>query len=679
MPVDEKAEPREVNWRQLLPWTILFQGFRVALDPNKLLLAAAGLLTMSFLWWLTSVIFDYQKPKWPGTYQNEVSSSLPEAEKENEAWKNFKIDFAKWKVMHKAAGSTSSEDVYDANDFADSPSEWVFLNDQAKLKELPPVPADVKSIAQIEQMEKDGKIPDKVQVKDDKISDKLLARAWKVKLREPRPAGQLRTLPWSEDRGPNPYMLVTGQAPRWEKGHFLEWMVTEQVPVLMEPLFKLFRPLVFFFDSKAGGLTRFYCILLLLWTILVWGLFGGAITRIAAVQVTRQEKVGLFEALRFTAKRYVSYISAPIFPILAVGVLVILMMLFGLVHMIPGFGEVIDALLWFLMILCGLGMAVILVGLVGWPLMSATISTEGTDSWEAVSRSYSYVYQAPWQYIWYTLVATVYGAVIIFFVGFMGSFMVYLSKWGVSQTPGIDMVNRNPAYLFAYAPESFGWRTLLLQGATVEGQQVVENGEIQEGPYKKLVGDDPNYPKGSKDRMTIYNQGGAAVVSVVWIGLIFMLVVGFGYSYFWSASTIIYLLMRRKVDDAELDEVYLEEEEPYSGPLAGAPKAAEPPSGPSSGIRPAATSPVAGPASLPMVDLPRPAAVPATPPPVAEVPRPSPAPPPVYTPQPATPTPSSEPLHSEPSGHVPEPPKPAPPPSPPISEGPTAPSGNGEN
>jgi hypothetical protein len=51
---------------------------------------------------------------------------------------------------------------------------------------------------------------------------------------------------------------------------------------------------------------------------------------------------------------------------------------------------------------------------------------------------------------------------------------------------------------------------------------------------------------------------------------------GFGYSYFWSASTIIYLLMRSKVDDTDFDEVYLEEEETEEYP-----------------IRPAATTPPA--------------------------------------------------------------------------------------
>ena len=39
---DEKFEPREINYRQWLPWTQIFRGFWVALDHKKLLLAAAG-------------------------------------------------------------------------------------------------------------------------------------------------------------------------------------------------------------------------------------------------------------------------------------------------------------------------------------------------------------------------------------------------------------------------------------------------------------------------------------------------------------------------------------------------------------------------------------------------------------------------------------------------------------
>src|SRR5947207_13129915 len=73
---EDKFEPRETNWRQLLPWIELFQGFRVALDLNKLLLAAAGILTMAFGWWLLAGIFD--KPVQPDCPRGH-KSNFPDA------------------------------------------------------------------------------------------------------------------------------------------------------------------------------------------------------------------------------------------------------------------------------------------------------------------------------------------------------------------------------------------------------------------------------------------------------------------------------------------------------------------------------------------------------------------------------------------------------------------------
>src|SRR5581483_3504672 len=102
-------------------------------------------------------------------------------------------------------------------------------------------------------------------------------------------------------------------------------------------------------------------------TITTWAIFGGAITRIAAVQVARQEKITLGEAVRFTCRRWLSYVTAPLFPLLFVGFLLVFMVIFGFFHMLPWFGDVfVSGLLWWLMLLFGLLMAVGLVGLVGW-------------------------------------------------------------------------------------------------------------------------------------------------------------------------------------------------------------------------------------------------------------------------------------------------------------------------
>ena len=54
---EERIEPREINFRQWLPWTLLFRGFWVAVDYKKLLLAAAGILVMSLGWYFLAVIF----------------------------------------------------------------------------------------------------------------------------------------------------------------------------------------------------------------------------------------------------------------------------------------------------------------------------------------------------------------------------------------------------------------------------------------------------------------------------------------------------------------------------------------------------------------------------------------------------------------------------------------------
>ena len=51
-------------------------------------------------------------------------------------------------------------------------------------------------------------------------------------------------------------------------------------------------------------------------------------------------------------------------------------------------------------------MAILLLGaLVGWPLMWATVSVEGTDAFDALSRSYAYTYHRPWRLLWYVLFA----------------------------------------------------------------------------------------------------------------------------------------------------------------------------------------------------------------------------------------------------------------------------------
>jgi hypothetical protein len=435
-----------------------------------------------------------------------------------------------------------------------------------------------------------------------------------------KPSGKLRIMPWWESRGENPYLLVAATVKTPEDtaaapGNLLTWLFSEKSLVLVEPLVKFLTPLVYLFDVRAGFWDRLYLIFVIVWTLAVWGFFGGAICRIAAVQIARNERISLAEAIAFTRERFVSYLAAPVFPMVLLAFFVVILILFGWIQWIPWLGDLWGGALWPVVLLIGFMMAIVMVGLIGWPLMIATISTEGTDSFDALSRSYSYVYQAPWQYLWYNFLAVVYGAVLVFFIGFMASLFVFLGKWGVGSAPGLARSDpekdREPSYLFDYAPTSYGWRDLLISSSpfTESLPDVSPEGK----PIARL-----DFTPEYRRSITGMNAFGAGLVAV-WIWPLFLLVLGFGYSYFWSASTMIYLLMRRYVDDTEMDEVHQEDDD-LEDPFLKSTTAPSLNSAP-----PAPSKP--GTVSLNVVEGPPPAPTPAPPPMEPAAPTETPAPP----------------------------------------------------
>src|SRR5262249_11785006 len=156
---------------------------------------------------------------------------------------------------------------------------------------------------------------------------------------------------------------------------------------------------------------------LLLFHLAAWSLFGGAIARIAAVQFAHREGITARAALKFSAARFSSSIGAPLLPVVFIGLFWLLDVVLGLVGRIPGVGVQIVGALWFLPILIGIALAVmLLIIMLGWPLMIATISTEGTDAFDALSRGYDYVLNRTWYALWLVLLAVFYGMIVAMFV-----------------------------------------------------------------------------------------------------------------------------------------------------------------------------------------------------------------------------------------------------------------------
>jgi len=102
----------------------------------------------------------------------------------------------------------------------------------------------------------------------------------------------------------------------------------------------------------------------------------------------------------------------------------------------------LGGILWPLVLLAGFVMAVLLLGLLfGWPLMWAAISAEGTDAFDALSRSYAYVFQRPLNYLFYAFVAGVIGWLGWLFVENFAAAIIWMAYWAAGWGCGNELLN----------------------------------------------------------------------------------------------------------------------------------------------------------------------------------------------------------------------------------------------
>jgi hypothetical protein len=260
------------------------------------------------------------------------------------------------------------------------------------------------------------------------------------------------------------------------------------------------------FAWESNGAAFSMALLCALWVLAVWAFCGGAITRMAAVRLTQDRRLGVVQACRHAISKWLSYFSGPLFPLGGVALLVVLPAFFaGLIaRWDPGF--VVVGALWPIGLIFALVCAVLLMAaLFGWPLMWSAVSTESSDAFDSFNRSFSYVTQRPFHLAFYALVALVIGALAWFVVALIGELTIYLMAWGVSWGSGVTRANE-------------------IHNATL----------------------------GATDLST-----GAQLVGF-WSSLVRMLVLAFGHSFLWTAASGVYLLLRRDTDGTPLDEVFLD-------------------------------------------------------------------------------------------------------------------------
>ena len=262
------------------------------------------------------------------------------------------------------------------------------------------------------------------------------------------------------------------------------------------------------------------------WFLLVWSVLGGAVSRIAAVHVARDEKISVRQALTFSASKILSFIFAPVIPVLIIlGIGVVIAGASWILLHIPYAGPILMGLLFFLALLGGFVITLVTLGtLGGFNLMYPTVAVEGSDSFDAISRSFSYVFARPWRMLWYTFVSVIYGAICYLFVRFF-VWMLLAATW--------FFVNW---FLTGGQPRAY-WPMIWPQ------------------PHDPLL----PLPYSPEYQNLKWSEAVSAGLIAWWVYIVIGLIGAFAISFYFSANTIIYYLMRREVDATELDDVYVEE------------------------------------------------------------------------------------------------------------------------
>jgi hypothetical protein len=306
-----------------------------------------------------------------------------------------------------------------------------------------------------------------------------------------------------------------------------------------------------FIQMFYGSLTPTGFLFLLLcgiWELLVWGLFGGAITRIAALKFTRDEAPGMIAALKHAAAKLPSYSLPALIALIGTSLFAVQLVALGALMRIDLFAF-LAALVWPFVILLGLMMAVLLLGaLAGWPLMWATVSVEGTDAFDALSRSYAYTYHRPWRLFGYVLFAGFLAVASMFLVKLFASSAVTLANWSIDW--GLDDETMHSVV----SP-----RSLQDESPATPAIDVVPGGATQEKATA------PTNPPASPHELTGLLSAAKSVIDF-WKSLVAALVAGYQAGFLWVSAVGIYLLLRRDIDGVQLGEVYVDESDDFGIP-----------------------------------------------------------------------------------------------------------------
>lgn len=545
---EQAGDFRRIDWNELFPFTQIFRSFRIAVQPAKLGLALVGVILTGALGYLLDVA-------WSPTRHLPVGP---------EVWAYWQVpDIDAWRSAQLDERRAALETVHRS-----------FSSDQT------PPTGEVERRGEIEE------------------AQRRLKAQYRARVAELMAADRAQDIPAEAARYTQAYNLLDAYRTRGLFDSFLDYqrdavgrflqasrsMITLDWSAINGGASEVLQARYLLGDPRQPGdlngigMTgslllmlrgvqwllfehQVFALLLLAGTLAIWSLIGGAICRMSALTAARDEQISARSALNFAARKFLGFASAPLLVLLMIVLIGFVMALGGLVLMgVPYLGDVVGPMLLILALVGGFVMALVVVGAIGGgSMMWPTIGVEGSDGFDAISRSYSYFYSRPWRTAFYALVAAAYGALTYLLLRYLVYLVFKLTRFFV----GVGLFwTRRPG-------------TGDPQATKLEAMWPMPTPDNLIGDWAPLLG------------LIRWERAGAAIIHV-WVVLVVLLLLAYLLSYFFSASTIIYLLLRRHVDATDVEDVYMEEEDEVYAPALssatiGAPSdapASTPPEGP---------------------------------------------------------------------------------------------------
>jgi len=515
---DQPVTVRGIDFKTAFPFTMIFRSFRAAVHPSKLILAVIAMLLIYLSGTLLDAIWPERAVRGElaiySDSRSEKDSTRLYSERVEAARKDARAEYERMLV---ATGKSK-------NDARFGDIKWTILKERDER-----VKTARESFASREKSARE----DYDKAPEDKKADARKTRDETVAAAE---SSRDKAILAGYDRASEAYF----DARRARGNGLFETFVNQQVGTLNGIVNSVREGRWLGRDGVIDLLVRFFTIgpvwalryhpiffiLFFLAFLSIWAIFGGAISRIAAVHIARDEKISIRQALRFSTAKFLSFFSAPVIPLFIVGGLGLVVAIGGLLTNIPFIGPIIVGALFFLALAAGFVMTLVVLGLAGgFNLMYPTIAVEGSDSFDAISRSFSYLYARPWRLAFYSAIAVVYGALCYMFIRYFFDLLLMLTHFFAGMLVFGRADNTDPLW------------SMLWTGPVVSGRLAYSVDYFSLGMGQSI----------------------GAFFIWCWMHLLAALLGAFAISFYFVSSTVIYYLMRKEVDATELDDVYLEQ------------------------------------------------------------------------------------------------------------------------